>query len=95
MKLLKNVILLILLCFFLTGCKFDDKEKADMHQLKKTIDEFYSAIDSGNSEKRLSLFAPDAIIMPNHGKLIAFNDSVKAAWISYDDDWIFRSVHRC
>lgn len=90
MNLFKLIIFSILLFVYFNSCNFDDKEKSDFSKLKMTIDEFYTAINSGNTEKRLSLFAPDAIIMPNHGELIEFNDSVKAIWKRYDDDRIFR-----
>ena len=91
MKAVKfRLISLLLLMFTLIYCTPKPEEKEELNQLQKTIDEFYEAINSGNTDKRLDMFTSNAIIMPNNGELIEFTDSIRAIWKSYDKDWIFR-----
>jgi ketosteroid isomerase-like protein len=90
MRRFNAVILGLLFCIFLISCNTDANEKADYKRLKATIDEFYDAVNSGDTDRRLALFAEGAIVMPDNGKLTRMTDSVKAVWKSWDENWVFR-----
>ena len=86
---------IVLICAFLllwtfNSCISEKNENKEMNRLERTIDEFYQAINNGDTEKRLSMFTSNALILPNYGELIELNDSVKTSWKRYDEDWVFR-----
>lgn len=81
---------LLLMILIMDSCKFENRENAELEKLKSTIEKFYTAVNSGDTDKRLSLFTNDAIIMPNGGEFYVLNDSMKAVWKNYDEKWIFR-----
>ena len=85
-----SLIFVLFFSFALQHCAEQKDQKTNLNQLRKTIDEFYEAINSGNTDKRLEMFTDNAIIMPNNGEIIRFNNTVKENWKSYDEEWIFR-----
>lgn len=86
-----TIIIFFMFCsFYLISCNSDMQDNADYERLKATIDEFYSALNSGDTDGRLALFENGAIIMPNNGRLTRMTDSVKAVWKSWDENWVFR-----
>jgi ketosteroid isomerase-like protein len=90
MRIFNAVFWIFLFCIYLISCNSDANEKADYDRLKETIDEFYQAVNSGDTDRRLALFADGAIVLPDNGRLTRMTDSVKAVWKSWDDSWIFR-----
>ena len=89
----KNNITLLLsfsLMWFINSCDSEKNENTEMNSLKSSIDEFYKATNSGDTDKRLSMFTPDALILPNYGELFELDDSARANIKRYDDNWIFR-----
>jgi len=91
MKSIKLSITFALLISYLAfSCtKFDNKAE-ELEKFKQTINEFYAAIDSGDTDKRLSLFAPKAMVLSDGGRVTIMTDSMKAVWKSWDKDWVFR-----
>ena len=54
------------------------------------MNEFYTALNNGETSKRLALFSENALVLPDKGKLTLMTDSVKTVWKSWDKDWVFR-----
>ena len=90
MRIINTVFWILLFFIYLISCNPDANNKTDYERLKATIDEFYSALNSGDTGRRLALFEDGAIVMPNNGRLTRITDSVKAVWKSWDENWIFR-----
>jgi ketosteroid isomerase-like protein len=53
------------------------------------MDEFYTAVDSGDREAHIALFAEDAIMMPNHWTLSRGKESI-AGIIRAGEGYVFR-----
>ena len=63
------LILLILLTLNQSGCGPDRPETVPP-ELRAAIDSFYAAVEHGDVEARIALFAEDALMLPNHWTLI-------------------------
>jgi len=85
-----NSFLLILLLFFFVTCTKVNKQNEDYDKLIQTIYQFYESIEKGNINDRLSLFSPDAIILPNNSELFKFTEEQRQKWIASDKEWDFR-----
>lgn len=91
MKTLKYILITaILISLSFQYCSKMNEEAAELEKFKKTVNEFYTALNSGDTDKRLSLFAPQAKVLSDGGGLTIMTDSVKAVWKSWDKDWVFR-----
>jgi ketosteroid isomerase-like protein len=91
MKTLKYLLIVLLMTFLsFHYCSKISGKAEELEKFKNTINEFYTALNSGDTDKRLSLFAPDAMVLSDGGRLTHVTDSVKAVWKSWDKDWIFR-----
>ena len=66
---MKNTIIILLLLAVgwlgIRGCN-NNTATDDSQSLQEAIDAFYAAIEYNDIDARISLFADDAIIMPNH-----------------------------
>ena len=71
-------------------CSDDERKTYEFDRLCRTIDSFYAAVENGDTQARLDLFTPDAMMLPNYGEIIQLDDSAKAILKSYDADWVFR-----
>lgn len=58
-------------------------------ELLQTIDHFYAAIETGDTDARIALFADDAIMMPNHWTMIEGKEAI-ATTIRSGANAIFR-----
>lgn len=76
---------IILFSIIAIGCSFInsrvDKENQSM-ALKNAINEFYKAIENGDGEMRAEMFTKNAIMMPNHWKLIQGKPAIKDVILS-------------
>jgi len=84
------LVLTLLLISLFYNCTTNEDNIAETNHFMRTVNEFYEAVNTGNTDKRLSMFTPDAKMLPNFGDLIELNDSAKAKIKSYDDNWVFR-----
>lgn len=84
-----NIIIGLLAIFIITGCSRKTEEK-NKEELLISLDNFYKFIEEGKTDQRLQLYADSAIIMPNYGKLIYFDETARTRWKSYDEEYIFR-----
>lgn len=85
---MKSLIFLTTSIFLLT-CQLNTEQSNDMQNLMKSIDAFYAAIEAGNFDKRMDMFADSAIVMPNGGNIIRGKQVLKERWEPYKDA-IFR-----
>lgn len=88
-KKITNGFFLILLVLF-AACTQVNKQNEDYNKLILTINKFYERIENGNINDRLALFSPDAIILPNNGKLYRFTAEKHQQWIVADKEWDFK-----
>ena len=85
----KSIGFFFLFMFFI-ACSKENSQNKDYNKLIETIDYFYETIEKGNINERLSLFSPDAIILPNNSKLYEFTDERRQQWIDSDKEWDFK-----
>lgn len=71
----KCLLCLLLFVFTFTGCnkKFS---KDDLSLLTDRINEFYSAIENDDHQKRISLFDDNAKMLPDEGTIIEGKDAI-------------------
>jgi len=74
---IKSYLMFLLIVFFVfTNCTNNIENRGQKEQLLKTLEKFYSAINTGNTAKRCTLFADSAIIMANNGGITYFTPEV-------------------
>jgi len=83
------VITLIFLAVFAIAGEKNKGIKPERAKLLQTITDFYDAIENADYEKRISLFADDAIMMPN-GWFVAKGKDEIAESIRKGKDAVFR-----
>jgi uncharacterized protein (TIGR02246 family) len=76
---------LISFAMLIISCQTNTDQETDMPNLMKTIDEFYTAIEAGDFEKRMELFADSAIVMPNGGQIIRGREVIKERWAPFQE----------
>lgn len=84
-----RLIIGLLIVFILAGCSSKTEEK-NKEELFVCLDNFYKFIEEGKTDQRLQLYADSAIIMPNYGELIYFDETARLRWKGYDEEYIFR-----
>ena len=82
-------LIFVITCICLLACQINTEKANDMQNLMQTIDEFYAAIEAGDFDKRMEMFADSAIVMPNGGNIIRGKQVIKERWEPYKD-YIFR-----
>jgi len=79
---MKKIILIFIItitCIIIISCG----EKPDQSIiLKKTINQFYDAIENGDGEKRADMFTKNAMMMPNHWKLVQGKSAIRDVILS-------------
>lgn len=84
------IVLFILILFFIfPGCAEQKDKKKDLDQLRKTIKEFYEAINSDNADKRAEMFTDNAILMPNNYGIIKGKQTIEKV-IKSGEKMVFR-----
>ena len=68
------LVLMILMPFLSTQAQTNEKLKAKIEKIDKEMQE---AMVSGNYEKSLSFYAPDALSLPNNGPMVKGIDAIK------------------
>lgn len=79
MKKLSIVALFLILALLSCSQKQND-EKQNLEQLKVAVEEFRSAINTGDAEKVAEMWAEDAIFMSNGMETIEGKDKVTEIW---------------
>jgi ketosteroid isomerase-like protein len=73
---------MFVLFIFLTGfsCIQQQNEGPDLERLRKAVEKFREAINTGNGEQVTDMWTDDAIFMPNCRETITGKDKVAAVW---------------
>ena len=64
------LVLTLLLISLFYNCTTNEDNIAEINHFMHTVDEFYEAVNTGNTDKRLSMFTPDAKMLPNFGEIM-------------------------
>ena len=78
-----------LICIFLVACQQQLAKTDDMKNLMQAIDTFYAAVEAGDFDARIAMFADSAMVIPNGGSIIHGKDTIKELWSPYQK-YIFR-----
>ena len=62
------------------GCTSTDKPDVRTDRLHETIDRFYQAVNDGDAETVIDIFADDATVMPNGGEIIKGKAAIAEMW---------------
>ncbi len=70
------IFLVIVISLMLNGCEQYRSDVRSAERLETAIEAFYRAIETDDVEGRLALFADDAIMMPDGGRLISGHEEI-------------------
>lgn len=90
----KWVIVLLSAIFLMLNCFSSKEPEQSREMLLKSIEQFYNAIERGDTRARVDLFAEDALVLQDGGPLVEFNDAVRKKWIGWDKEWVFKIRNR-
>jgi ketosteroid isomerase-like protein len=71
------------------GCDAGRSGGGVPEDLLAEIESFYAAVEAGDTERRIRMFSPGAILMPNHWPMIAGGEAV-AEGLRGSGDMLFR-----